>query len=85
MRQSTIDTALAVLPATKPQLAERLQVTLGRAQQIITELLKLKLVKPHGVVLNGAGGLVQRFAAINHPDEDKSLLNIQPQKEGQTS
>lgn len=84
MRQSTIDAALAALPATKPQLSERLQVTLGRAQQIITELKKAKLVKPFGVVTNQAGGLVQRFAAIDHPEEDSvGLLDIREEKEEQ--
>ncbi len=85
MRQSTIDTALKCLPATKPQLAERLQVTPGRAQQIVTELLRLKLVKPLGVVMNGAGGLVQRFVPADYQETSEDLLNITPEQEGQPS
>lgn len=74
MRQSSIDKALACLPATKPQLAARLQVTMGRAQQVITALKKRKLVKASGHVVNAVGGLVQLFVAVDYVEEPISSL-----------
>lgn len=85
LRASSIERYKAFFPATKPELAQRLSVTPGRAQQIVTELLKHKIVKPHGVVLNGAGGLVQRFVPNDHNEDNPvGLLDIPQDKKGQT-
>ena len=62
LRASSIERYKTFFPATKPELAERLGVTIGRAQQIVTAMEDAKIVEPADHVINGAGGLVQRFA-----------------------
>ncbi len=73
LRSSSIERYKTFFPATKPELAERLNVTIGRAQQIVTAMEEAKLVEPSGHVINAAGGLVQRFALVGQPAPENKL------------
>jgi hypothetical protein len=73
LRASSIERYKSAFPATKPELAERLGVTIGRAQQIVDALKEAKLVEESGHTINGAGGLVQRFALVGQPAPENNL------------
>lgn len=73
LRASSIERYKTFFPTTKPELATRLGVTPGRAQQIITAMKANKLVEPSGHTINKAGGLVQRFALVGQPAPENQL------------
>lgn len=82
MKQSSINKVLACLPATRPEIAEKLNRTSGYVQQAVKWLIENKHIKHGGCVINYSGRFVQRYVPFNYPDEySAGLLDIYPEKE----
>lgn len=60
-KEERLTQILAALPATKPELAQKLGVTHGHAVNTINRLVKLKLVEPWGHRETAGGRLVQIY------------------------